>query len=80
MVRHYKKTSDRQQYDQKTLETAVKAMKTKSFGQVSKDMKIPKTTLRRWKKNPHISLGSGHPTALSEKEEKLIVCALVLRA
>ena len=80
MVRHYKKKTNRPQYDQETLQTALKELKTKSFGQVSRNMKIPKSTLRGWQNNPHISLGSGHPTVISEKEEKLIVCALVFTA
>ena len=80
MPRNYKKKDKRNTYDQNILETALEALKTTKLGKVSKDLNIPLTTLRRWRDNPNIVLGSGKKTVLSKSEEDLIVTALEFTA
>ena len=80
MVRNYKKKNNNNTYDQKTLETALEALKTSSIRKVAKDMSIPYTTVQRWHNNPKISVGPGRPTVLTASEEDLIVTALLFTA
>ena len=80
MVRNYKKKNKHNTYDQKTLETALEALKTSTIRKVSKDMSIPYTTVQRWHNNPKICIGSGRPTVLTASEEDLIVTALLFTA
>ena len=81
MPRYYKRISDRPKYDEETKDTALKAIqKCDNVEQVSREMKIPPTTLKRWRANPSIRLGSGGPTVLNESEENLLVEAILYTA
>ena len=77
MVRHSKPTGSHKKYNEDQKEAALELCKTKNVTQVSRELGIPRTTIRRWVENPNIKLGSGHPTVFEPWEENLIVDVIV---
>ena len=63
-------------YTEEIRQRALEMLKTMSFKEVGEALGgISKSTLHGWKKNPNAVLGRGHTTALTMKEEALIVHA-----
>ena len=77
MVRHYKPTGAKKAYTEDHKETALELCKTKPVTQVSKELGIPRSTIRGWVANPNIKLGPGHKTVFEPWEENLIVDVIV---
>ena len=77
MVRHSKQTGAHKVYTEDQKEAALELFKTKKITQVSRELGIPRSTLRGWVANPNIKLGSGHPTVFEPWEENLIIDVIV---
>ena len=77
MVRHSKPTRSHKKYNEDQKEAALELCKTKNVTQVSRELGIPRSTIRGWVENPNIKLGSGHNTVFEPWEENLIVDVIV---
>ena len=81
MVRHRPRITTTR-YNETSLKKAIALIhkSKRTVYSIAKQFNIPKTTLQRWVKNTPKRLGSGRPTVLNVREEKLIVTALLFTA
>ena len=54
MVRHSKPTGSHKKYNEDQKEAALELCKTKNVTQVSRELGIPRSTIRGWVENPNI--------------------------